>query len=436
MNATSGVLTYSAAGSCVVRTTAAATVRYSQATTDVTFVVTKVTPTLTSMSNIAKSDSDASFTPSAPSASFGGSSVSGTLSYSSATTSVATVNATTGAVTIVGVGTSVITASFTPTNTNVYNVTTGTYRVTVTDQTAPTVSVTAATISSSGSATVSSSEAGSVYLVSSSVSVTGVPSITSANGSLWNSVVATANTSTALSATGLSDGTYYAYATDAAGNLSSQSADYVTIQTVSCANGGVCSLGEIGPGGGMVFYASASGFTCGLNSDQTCNYLEIAPRDWYLTTCGAPDVDCKSKWQTSGSTSLLGTVTTFGRSLFNAGLIETSLGTCSSPVSSCNASGKARQYRGGSKSDWTLPTSGDLEKIKDVYYSHIANCTELNSSCYALERDVYLTSSESSATAVNYVQLTKSGWVTNSGILKTGTAFGRVRPVRSFAPIP
>ena len=186
----------------------------------------------------------------------------------------------------------------------------------------------------------------------------------------------------------------------------------------------------------MVFYVSAGGFTCGLNSDQTCNYLEIAPRDWYLTTCGAPDVDCKSKWQTSGSTSLLGTVTTFGRSLFNAGLIETSLGTCSSPVSSCNASGKARQYRGGSKSDWTLPTSGDLEKIKDVYYSHVANCTELNSSCYALERDVYLTSSESSATAVNYVQLTKSGWVTNSGFLKTGTAFGRVRPVRSFAPTP
>jgi hypothetical protein len=141
VNATSGVLTYSAAGSCVVRATAAATVRYSQATTDVTFVVTKVTPTLTSMSNIAKSDSDPSFTPSAPSASFGGSSVSGTLSYSSATTSVATVNATTGAVAIVGIGTSVITASFTPTNTDVYNVTIGTYTVSVTDQTAPTVSV-------------------------------------------------------------------------------------------------------------------------------------------------------------------------------------------------------------------------------------------------------------------------------------------------------
>ena len=535
VNASSGVLSYTAAGSCVVRATAAVTARYSAATADVTLVVSKVTPTLTSMSNIAKSDSDPSFTPSAPSASYGGTSVPGTLSYSSATTSVATVNSATGAVAIVGVGTSVITASFTPTNTSVYNVTTRTYTVSVTDQTAPTVSVsrsgsgtllvgqtasltftlsesstnfvvgdvtvsggslssfggsgvshtatftptsgssgtasvlvgagvlsdaagngntassalsigydtlaptvsvTAATISSSGSATVISSESGTVYLVSSSVSVTGIASITSANGSLWNSVVVPANAGTSLSATGLSDGTYYAYAADLAGNLSTQSVNYLTVRTVSCANGGVCSLGEIGPGGGMVFYVSASGFTCGLNNDQTCNYLEVAPRDWYLTTCGAPDMDCKSQWQTSGSTSLIGTATTFGRSLFNAGLIETALGTCSSPVSSCNASGKARQYRGGSKSDWTLPTSGDLDKIIAVYSSHVANCVTNNSSCYSFERDVYLTSSESSATAVYSVQLTKSGWAYNSGFSKTNIAMGRVRPVRSFAPIP
>jgi hypothetical protein len=39
VDSASGVLTYTAAGSCVVRATAAPTARYSQATTDVTFVV-------------------------------------------------------------------------------------------------------------------------------------------------------------------------------------------------------------------------------------------------------------------------------------------------------------------------------------------------------------------------------------------------------------
>jgi hypothetical protein len=59
----------------------------------------------------------------------------------------------------------------------------------------------------------------------------------------------------------------------------------VTIQSVghkdfACALGGDCAIGETGPGGGKIFYASAQGFACGVTRAATCNYLEVAPLNW------------------------------------------------------------------------------------------------------------------------------------------------------------
>ena len=46
---------------------------------------------------------------------------------------------------------------------------------------------------------------------------------------------------------------------------------------LSCAEGGVCVLGDIGPGGGIVFYVHASGtFSCGETLASQCNSLEAA----------------------------------------------------------------------------------------------------------------------------------------------------------------
>ena len=36
-------------------------------------------------------------------------------------------------------------------------------------------------------------------------------------------------------------------------------------------------VGDIGPGGGFIFYVSDSGFDCGTNLEARCNYLEAAP---------------------------------------------------------------------------------------------------------------------------------------------------------------
>ncbi len=98
------------------------------------------------------------------------------------------------------------------------------------DTTAPTASVTTASISASGSATIQSTEIGRGFLVNTSVNVTNLASITGAAGNLWNAITITAaDFNTSLAATGLSAGTYKVYTIDQSGNLSAASSGTVTI---------------------------------------------------------------------------------------------------------------------------------------------------------------------------------------------------------------
>ena len=102
--------------------------------------------------------------------------------------------------------------------------------VTLLDQTPPTVTLVSATLKNTGSAVGSSSEDGSIYLVRSDVAVTNLASITAAQDYQWNLTSSIlANTSSSLDVSGLADGTYYAYAVDAAGNLSVASTTTITI---------------------------------------------------------------------------------------------------------------------------------------------------------------------------------------------------------------
>jgi len=102
-----------------------------------------------------------------------------------------------------------------------------------TDNTAPTASVTAATITTSGNAVVQSTETGTAYLVNTDVTVNNnLVNINGAYDNQTNSVaIILANTDTNLPATGLEDGTYKVYAVDVAGNLSSASSNSVTVAT-------------------------------------------------------------------------------------------------------------------------------------------------------------------------------------------------------------
>ena len=106
---------------------------------------------------------------------------------------------------------------------------------TVPDNTAPTASVIAATITTSGNAVVQSTETGTAYLVKTTVSVSDViTNNTVPPDSQWNSVtISSANFNTNLPATGLENGTYKVYAVDTAGNISIASINSVTVATIS-----------------------------------------------------------------------------------------------------------------------------------------------------------------------------------------------------------
>jgi len=84
--------------------------------------------------------------------------------------------------------------------------------------------------------------------------------------------------------TGLTNGTSHTFtvkASNARGSsVASMPAAPVT-PVLSCAHGGVCTVGSTGPGGGKVFYAPGGTFEeTGAPCGSGCKYLEVAPVDW------------------------------------------------------------------------------------------------------------------------------------------------------------
>ena len=116
--------------------------------------------------------------------------------------------------------------------------------------------------------------------------------------------------------------------------------------TLACADGGVCAVGDTGPGGGKVFYVSATNFTStGSDCGTTCKYLEAAPSDHSSGT----------EW-CSNSTSALGTTgTAIGTGMANTTTADTTCTTGAIQI--------AAGYTNNSKSDWHLPSKDELNQL-------------------------------------------------------------------------
>jgi hypothetical protein len=167
--------------------------------------------------------------------------------------------------------------------------------------------------------------------------------------------------------------------------------------TWSCAQGGACSVGDFGPGGGTVFYASA-GFSCGADYSQTCKYLEAAPATWYpgttdypvdnsapsyplnnwastATNCydttsdSAPRIACNysGSLYNAATRAAAGVNGIDGNFLIGMGLKNTNLIVSFSSAydASTNsyAAGAARAYNGGYKADWFMPSFSELNQL-------------------------------------------------------------------------
>ena len=125
----------------------------------------------------------------------------------------------------------------------------------------------------------------------------------------------------------------------------------------TCAQGGVCAPGDIGPGGGLVFYVSSTPFKCGPNNADDCLYLEAAPKSWgggatdpsYYWNKDFYEVDGISR---DGSPNM-------GADQFGLGYKNSRL-MAALDSSETNSAVAALGYTGGGKNDWYLPTIAEL----------------------------------------------------------------------------
>jgi len=146
----------------------------------------------------------------------------------------------------------------------------------------------------------------------------------------------------------------------------------VTIQTsdATCEQGGTCTVGNIGPGGGIVFYYNPSGFNeVGAPCSPVCHYLEAAP-----TSGDSRWTDITAPWSGNTSSAL---VTGIGSEI-GAGFANSNAIVSQENAGSENAAALARNYSGpNSKHDWFLSSSDELgillskENIVDIAHTFV-----------------------------------------------------------------
>jgi hypothetical protein len=230
----------------------------------------------------------------------------------------------------------------------------------------------------------------------------GGSSFSSNSGSITASGYGTTNTSLTLTLTSPA--------------IVSTSVFKVTVESAlsSCATGGVCNVGDTGPGGGIVFYKAVSAFACGPTRSNSCYYLEAAPATWSGLANG--DADLSIAW--SGNTTQ--TVGTGGGDTATATAIGWGYRNTLAAVAQSGTANKAitvaRAYNGGGLNDWFLPAKDELAQL---YSRKLTVGGFVGMS--------YLSSSEFSATNI-YRQDFSNGNVWNDS---KGSA-DHVRPIRAF----
>ena len=208
-------------------------------------------------------------------------------------------------------------------------------------------------------------------------------------------------------------------------------------------------VGDRGPGGGFVYYVNDTGFDCGATYSATgsptggkCKYLEVAPSGW--NTGNDPLKVWAVSPNESADVSTIANESSANNSASGVGLgyqksvaIVTQNGLYN--ASSNNyAAGAARAYAGGSKSDWYLPTTAELNLLcqwaRGVAPSVITRCIDgtLNSATYGagtagFASGGYWSSSEYDASNAWYPNF-NNGFQNYGG--KNNALY--VRPVRAF----
>jgi hypothetical protein len=185
--------------------------------------------------------------------------------------------------------------------------------------------------------------------------------------------------------------------------------DTATVGT-TCATGGVCKIGDIGPGGGKVFYISETVINAATGVSEGGVYLEVAPLGWH-TTQGQEEA---LAWS-SVTTSVPGTLSNIGAGAENSRLVYSQLG-----ASSAGFNVIVNKTIGG-KSDWFVPSLGELQKIYENLWA-----TGLDA--FTSSRNM-LSSTQDPSNTAQAMQLWNAGGIA-AAVSKTTGYY--MRPIRAF----
>jgi hypothetical protein len=203
------------------------------------------------------------------------------------------------------------------------------------------------------------------------------------------------------------------------------SSDGVT--SLSCAQGGVCVVGDTGPGGGIVFYVAGSNFTStGSDCGTSCRYLEVAPDASQEVRTWATNVNSNRTTAVTGADA-----TAIGSGYQNTVDINNQAGN----VAATSAAVYAFDYTNNGKSDWHLPSKDELNEL--CKYATTQTTGDSSVTCTGSDTTgttrggfstfSYWSSSESAANAA-LPQVFANGLQNASQ--KSGN--NRTRPVRAF----
>ena len=152
------------------------------------------------------------------------------------------------------------------------------------------------------------------------------------------------------------------------------------VSALTCATGGTCEIGDTGPGGGKVFYVSATNFTStGSDCNTACKYLEAAPVEqstgiaWATTTAncyplnsdtGNRDCQKNSIYSGTGQTAKMTASEAIGMGMSNTVAIVARHDAATPSVSKeLYAAGLAESYSVNGKTDWHLPSRLELNQL-------------------------------------------------------------------------
>ena len=124
----------------------------------------------------------------------------------------------------------------------------------------------------------------------------------------------------------------------------------------------IYAIGDTGPGGGIVYYYNAIGFTCGSAHTATCHYLETAPSGWN-TGADPTTLWAVTAYQSTGVSGIISDVSANNASAaIGLGYLN-SINIVTQGNGTTTAAGLARSYTGGGMSDWYLPDNAELNQL-------------------------------------------------------------------------